>query len=279
MTVWTAILLGIVEGITIILPLSDSGHLAVLQDVFKLNYTKQEHLMFDALLHLAVLLAVCFVYREDVIKMVKGGARLARGQMDFSVFGDPMIPPTRQLLFIGIGTLPLILVAVFNSKIASLWTRGAFVGLALAATGMLLFVSDRLVRPGKKNARKMTVADAVIIGLTRACAYLPGLSCMAASLTVGMNRGLSRSYALRFAMLLSIPALLLRFLISLVRSFFAGIIWSSFPAYIIGFILAFLVSFASILVLQRIVHRGRYGRLAWYCWILGGITILLSIIL
>ena len=109
MSVWLAILLGLVQGVTEFIPVSSSGHLAALEQLFHVTCTEQQLLFFNTLLHLGTLVAVCIVCREDIVKMARGGVRLLQGQMDFSVFGDPLIPATRQLLCIALGTLPLLL--------------------------------------------------------------------------------------------------------------------------------------------------------------------------
>jgi len=100
LSVMLAILLGIVQGITEFLPISSSGHLSVLQNIFKVDYSEEEHLLFDVMLHLGTLIAVCIIYRKDIVLMFKAGSRLMQGNMNFSAFGDPMIPPARQLLFV-----------------------------------------------------------------------------------------------------------------------------------------------------------------------------------
>ena len=76
MSVIMAIFLGIVQGITEFLPISSSGHLSILQNIFKLDYSEEEHLLFDVMLHLGTLIAVCVIYRRDIVQMAKAGVRL-----------------------------------------------------------------------------------------------------------------------------------------------------------------------------------------------------------
>ena len=206
MSVLLAILLGLVQGVTEFLPVSSSGHLSLLQTLFHVEYSEEQHLLFNVLLLLGTLVAICFAYREDLKKMSKGGVRLLRGQMDFSIFGDPLIPATRQLLCLLVGLLPLIPVLLLNRYISALFSMPGFIGFAFIANGFLLFVCDRLIRAGNKTARTITPADGFWIGLAQACAVLPGLSLMGATLTTALSRGCSRSYAMRFSLLLSIPA-------------------------------------------------------------------------
>lgn len=279
MSVILAIFLGIVQGITEFLPISSSGHLSILQNIFKLNYSEEEHLLFDVMLHLGTLIAVCVIYRKDIILMIKGGVRLLQGNMDFSAFGDPMIPPARQLLFVAAGTVPLVIALIFNSWMSKLFAITGFIGFALAVNGTILFVSDKLIHAGKKNARSMSIADAVVIGLAQACAVIPGISRSGTTISVAMSRGLTKSHAMRFSLLLSIPAVLGSLLVSLAKAISAGINWKFVPAYLIGMVFAAVTGFIAINILSRIVRKGKFGRLAYYCWGVGALTILLSFII
>ena len=274
-----AILLGIVQGITEFLPISSSGHLSVLQNIFKVDYSEEEHLLFDVMLHFGTLIAVCIIYRKDIVLMFKAGSRLMQGNMNFSAFGDPMIPPARQLLFVIVGTLPLIVVLIFNNAASSLFTMSGFIGFALIANGALLYAVDKLIMSGKKNSRTMSVKDALVIGLAQAVAVIPGISRSGVTLSVGMSRGLSKSYAMRFSMLLSLPAVVGSLLVSLAKAIGADINWSYFPAYLVGMIFAGLTGFLAINLLKSILKRGKFGRLAYYCWGVGIVTMLLSFII
>ena len=279
MSVMLAILLGIVQGITEFLPISSSGHLSILQNIFNVDYSEEEHLLFDVMLHLGTLIAVCIIYRKDIVLMFKAGSRLMQGNMNFSAFGDPMIPPARQLLFVVIGTLPLIIVLIVSKAAASLFSMMGFIGFALVANGTLLYAVDKLVMSGKKNSRTMSVKDAVAIGFAQAIAVIPGISRSGVTLSVGMSRGLSKSYAMRFSMLLSLPAIVGSLLVSFAKAIAAGVNWSYFPAYIVGMIFAGITGFLAINILKRIIRRGRFGKLAYYCWGAGVVTMLLSFII
>ena len=279
MSVLMAILLGIVQGITEFLPISSSGHLSIIQNIFKVEYSQEEHLLFDVMLHLGTHAAVCIIYRKDIVLMWSAGVRLFRGNMNFSAFGDPMIPHARQLMFVAIGTVPLIIALFVNNAVSKLFSMTGFIGFALIANGLLLCAVDKLIQSGKKNSRNMSVKDAFVIGLAQAVALVPGISRTGVTLSVGMSRGLSKSYATRFSMMLSLPAILGSLFVSVAKVIGTGVTWSYFPAYIIGMIFAFVTGFLAINLLNRIIKRGRFGKLAYYCWGLGVVTMLLSMII
>lgn len=279
MSILLAIFLGIIQGITEFLPVSSSGHLSIIQKLFNSSLSPEQHLLFDAILHLGTLAAIFLVYRKDLKKMAKGGVRLLQGNMDFSIFGDPLIPPTRQLLCLVVASLPLLVLLLLNKYLLPLFSMTGFIGFAMIGNGFLLFACDKLIRSGQKKAHNLRVTDALWIGLAQLCAVIPGLSSLAATLTVGLSRECSPGYAMRFSLLLAIPAIVGSFLVSLGRCFSAGMDWSCLPACLVGLVFAALTGFAAIHLLRLLMRRGRFGALSTYCWAVGSITLILSIIL
>jgi len=279
MSILLVILLGLVQGITEFLPVSSSGHLAILRSIFRPDDPLEQHLLLEVFLHLGTLVAICLVYREDLKKMAQGGRRLLRGEMDFSIWGDPLIPPTRQLVGLLLATLPLFIGLFFVKQLTLLFSMPAFIGIAMVANGFLLFISDRFIRPGKKNAHSFRLTDALWVGLAQLLSLVPGLSRTAVTLTTAMSRDCSRSYALRFSLLLSLPALAGSLLVSLGRCLTAKVSLSCVPVYLIGFLVSALTGIFAIRLMNRLLRRGRFGRFSIYCWAMGAVFIILSFIL
>lgn len=124
----------------------------------------------------------------------------------------------------------------------------------------------------------MTLADALIIGLAQMIAVVPGLSRSGTTISVGMLRGLDRSFAVHFSFFLSIPAVLGANLLSLIKAIAAGVVWSEVPMYLCGVAAAFVFGYLAIFALNRIVQRGKFGGFCYYCWGAGLLTIILSLI-
>ena len=278
MSIIMSIFLGIVQGITEFLPVSSSGHLSILQNLFRLDYAEESHLFFSVLLHFGTLAAICIVYRTELRNMLSEGAGYLKNREEMS--GEPLRPQVRTLLFIIIGSLPLILVLIFGRFFARLFYNTGFIGFALLVTGGILYVSDKYIKPGNKRDKTMTAVDALLIGLTQAVAVIPGLSRSGTTIAVGMSRGLDRSFAVRFSLFLSIPAVLGSGIITLVSAIRSGINFSLFPVYLVGVIVAAVVGYFSVQLLRRIVMTpGRFGKFAYYCWGVGILTIILSLVL
>jgi len=279
-TIILALFLGLVQGIAEFLPISSSGHLSILQNLFNMEYAEESHLLFDVLLHLGTLVSICAVYRKEIREMIADSIEYLRTRGDTDL-DEPAVlkPPARSLLFVLIGTLPMIIALAFSGMVSRLFFMPVFVGIALIVTGGLLFVSDKYIEKGEKTEKTMTLTDAIIIGLAQAAAILPGLSRSGTTITVGLARGLSGGFAVRFSLLLSIPAVTGAAIISLYKAIRDGADFSVFPVYLAGFVVAAVVGFFAIQLIRRLMAKGGFGKFAYYCWGVGGLTIILSLII
>lgn len=277
MTIGEAIILGLVQGIAEFLPISSSGHLAILQNLFNMSDLEGGHMFFDVLLHFGTLIAICFMYWNDitrmfneVIDMLTGRNRIAKGQYK-------PLTAARMFGLIIVATLPLVLILPVNDYIEQLSTSTVFVGIALVLTGCMLFVSDKMTQ-GTKTEKNMRFFDAIIIGLCQCVATLPGLSRSGTTITAAVATGQNRQYAVKFSLLMSIPAVLGATLLEFVKAIKAGIDVSLIPAYIIGMIAAMISGIFSIGILKMIAKKAKFGGFAYYCWVVGALTIILSLI-
>ena len=280
MSVIMSIFLGLVQGITEFLPISSSGHLSVLQNLLGLAYEKENHLFFEALLRMAALVSICVVYRFELKTMISDTLDFLRHRADTRP-GEPVVlrPSVRTVLFVAVGTVPMILALIFSGSVSRLFGNTAFIGFSLLMTGAILYVSDRYVKKGVKSEKTMTMKDAVIIGLAQAAAIVPGLSRSGVTIAVGLSRGLNRNFSVRFSLLLSIPVVVVSMLWTLVSMIRTGVDTSLIPAYLAGFVVAAVVGFFSIQFLRRVTARGSFGKFSYYCWAAGLLTIILSIAL
>ena len=280
MSVLLSLFLGLVQGITEFLPISSSGHLSILQNLFNLNYSEENNLLFEVLLHLGTLISICVVYRLEIRAMISEGLEFLRMRGD-SELDEPAVlkPHARELLFVIIGTIPMIIALIFSNSVSRLFFSTGFIGFALIITGGLLFVSDKYVPKGNKTEKTMSLADALIIGLSQAVATLPGLSRSGTTISVGLARGLNGGFAVRFSLLLSIPAVLGATIVSLFKAIRDGIDFSLFPKYLAGFVVAAIIGFFAIQFIRRLMKKGGFGKFAYYCWGVGALTLILSLVL
>jgi undecaprenyl-diphosphatase len=197
MNIFTAIILGAIQGLTEFLPVSSSGHLVLFQKLFGVN---EPALFFDTMVHVGTLAALAIVLWRDIWAILKH-----------------IIQPLTAYLILA--TLPAVIAALlFKDTVEEAFSSGNFLGFAFLITAALLFgaemlskkVTDtkNLLTQGRVTQKTMNWPDALVIGLLQAVAIIPGVSRSGATLSGSLFRKLDRDFAARFSFLLSIPAIL-----------------------------------------------------------------------
>ncbi|MCQ5026032.1 MAG: undecaprenyl-diphosphate phosphatase [Oscillospiraceae bacterium] len=271
----SAILLGLIQGVTEFLPISSSGHLAIAENLLHMSGSSEVPGFFDVLLHLGTLVAVFIAYWSDIREMV---IELFYGVRDLAQRSTPTpAPPARRLiLLIIVGTLPLFAVLPIKDAVESLSGNMYFVAGALLVTGCLLFASDR-VRPGRKTEKSATLLDVLLVGVAQAIATCPGISRSGTTITAGCFVGFDRRFAVRYSFLMSIPAILGANILSL-KDAVTDIIWADVPVYLVGVAVAAAVGYVCIRLLKMIADKGKFGFFAYYCWAVGIVTLILTLV-
>lgn len=255
-----ALVLGVIQGLAEWLPVSSSGHLVIAQEA--LGLTAGENLVFDLIVHLGTIVAVCVFFRKELRRIILSMlmAKARRGETEDAL---------RKLgLLLLLGTVPAGVIGLLLAEGIEDVFDLRLVGVALMVNAVLLLVSERF---GRRGARKRASAvDAVVIGMFQAAAIVPGISRSGSAIGGGMLRGLERETAAVFAFLLSVPTLLGAFaygMLTLDR--FELALGES----LIGFFSAFLTGVLSISYLLKAVRQGRLWVFAAYCLALGGIVL------
>lgn len=272
MTYLMSVILGFIQGVAEFLPISSSGHLSIFQNWFGLEEPDN---LFNVLLHFATLIAVCLVYWRDIVDMVQ---EFFRGVAALTKRGGERgpVPPARRLVMMVIlGTLPLALVLPVKDQVEALGGSNLFVGIALLFTGVILFLSDHMAR-GKKNARTATVKDALLVGCAQAVAVIPGLSRSGCTISAGMALGFDRTFAVRYSFLLSLPAVLGATLLKVIDVAKDGVDTALLPIYLVGMVVAGVVGYFSIRLVNLLAQKNQFGRFAYYCWAMGLAAVVVS---
>lgn len=276
MTYLSAILLGLIQGVAEFLPISSSGHLAFFQEVVAILDAGDESMFFDVLLHLGTLAAVFVAYWAEIKALVLefftmiGVRKLPKGQ-------KPDRLSRRMILFIILATLPLFLILPVKDRVEGLYQNPIFIGCAFLGTGLILFLSDRLSR-GSKTIKNASILDVLLVGCGQALATVPGISRSGTTISVGLARGFSREFAVKFSFLMSIPAVLGANILSLIDAVQEGIDWSLMPVYLVGVAVAAVSGYLAIRLLKYISQKGSFGGFCYYCWGIGLVTLILSLV-
>ena len=271
----SAVLLGLVQGVAEFLPISSSGHLAIAEHLLASGAIEVPD-FYDVLLHLGTLVAVFIAYWQDIrdmiLELIDGVRDLAHGSTP-----NPVPPARRMILLIIVGTLPLFIVLPVKDFVEGLGNSLYFVAAALVVTGFLLFASDR-VRKGRKTEKNASLVNVLLVGVAQAIATCPGISRSGTTITAGCFVGFERKFAVRFSFLLSIPAILGANILSLKSALEGGIIWADVPVYLVGVAVAAGVGYLCIRLLRMIADKGRFGWFAYYCWAAGALTLVLALL-
>lgn len=276
MTVLDAIWQAIIQGLTEFLPVSSSGHLSLYQH-FTGN-SGDGALMFSALLHLGTLVAVIVVFWQQIAKLVTEFFAMIK-DIFTGKFSVKNARPERRVIFMFIiSTAVLIPFYIFKGFFESFAEdTSIFVeGLCFLYTAAILIMAD-LTEKGRKRMVDLRSPDAVRIGFFQAVALLPGVSRSGSTISAGIFSGLKREEAVSYSFILGIPAILGGGLSELIdgigQESSAGVL----PC-IIGVIVAAVVGFGAIKLVQWLMKTDRFRIFAIYTAALGIIVIVISII-
>ncbi len=255
-------LFGLLQGLTEFLPVSSTGHLVLLHEVFGAG---DNDMAFDAVLQLATVLAVVIYFRRDIFDMVNAVLR----QLSRLPVNQKEITLAYALLA---GTIPAIIFGLMlESYMETIFRSPLFVAGVLVA-GSVLFMIAEWVYITKKRDDKVTVMKGFKIGLFQCLALMPGFSRSGASIAGGMILGLTRAEAARFSFLLAVPVILGSGLKKLLDLMMAGgsVAWGDLA---VAALVAFLAGLFAIHFMLSFVRRHTLWPFIWYRLILAGIVL------
>ncbi len=258
MPVWFAVVLGLAQGAAEFLPVSSSGHLALLQAFFP-RLAPKEGLLFDVLLHLGTLVSLTVVYRRELRALLR--ALVPRR-------GGEGREERRLWYLLALGTLPLGLILPLKGWIEERCGDTLFIGAALLLNGAVLYIGDKVVA-GRKALRSAGASAALLVGFSQAAAVLPGISRSGSTVTAGVLAGLKRPEAVRYSFLLSFPAVLGASLLKLWEALRGGFDPALALPCLAGGAAAALSGLLAIRLVSRLAQRGRFRGFAYYCWAAG----------
>lgn len=271
MNIFHAISLAVIQGLTEFLPVSSSGHLVLLQNLFGL---KEPEILFDICLHVGTLFAICVVFFNDIRSIILSAFRFP--SLLFSAGWNKNIlaenADIKMLIMIAVGTIPTGIIGLLFHKISGqIFASVSLVGAMLFITGTLLWAS-RWAKPEGRKIGQFKIKDALIIGLIQGIAVLPGISRSGSTIVMGLLIGVERETAARYSFLLSIPAIIGALILEL-----NGLdvhMTVSAGSLLISVVIASIVGFIALKVLLSMVKHGRLYFFAFYCWLLGAVALI-----
>ncbi|HEY0929507.1 MAG TPA: undecaprenyl-diphosphatase UppP [Gemmatimonas sp.] len=256
MTVWQAIVLGIVQGITEPLPVSSSAHLALTP--YFLGWS-DPGLAFDVALHLGTLLALVWYFRHEWVEMIASAWRIATTRRVESVHD-------RRVLYLIVATIPGGIGGLLLNDLAETTFRSpAVIATSLIVMGVLLWAVDRWSARARV-LEEITLRDAIIVGCAQVLALVPGVSRSGSTMTAGRLLQIDRPSVARFSFLMSMPITAAAVIVKMPDALREH--GASLPL-LAGVAAAAVSSWLAISVLLRYVARHSFGVFAIYRVLLG----------
>lgn len=292
MTILYIILLAIVQGITEFLPVSSFGHLSILENFFGMDHNAG--VLLEAMLHVGTLGAVFMTFQKDIRRILyefldmsmdlignlhlyihnrRTGKQLHYARIisnTYRKFAVLLLVSMIPTAFLGYAARRLVVLAADSSLVSS---------AGLLITGILLLVIDLSRAGGTKAAKDASLSDAMWIGIGQGLSVFPGLSRSGLTISAGLMSGFSRTFAVKYSYILSIPAIFGSLIMELRQfgspSMTVGLGFS----YVLGMIISGIVASFAIRYCLKIVQKGRFRVFAIYCFVIGFVTLVINYVL
>jgi undecaprenyl-diphosphatase len=269
MTIWEAILLGVVEGVTEFLPISSTGHLTILEKLLGYSISSADITAFTAIIQIGAVLATLLYFRSDIFRIAKAWLSglvdsKKRHHADYR-FGWA----------IALGSLPIGIIGLLfhhqvETTLRSLWV----VAIALIVWSGVMWIADRQATQ-TRHEDAVTWKDTLTIGFVQCLALIPGVSRSGATMSAGLFRGFDRVTVTKLSFFLSIPALLAAGAMKTITNIDTishGVGW--LPT-ITATIVSFIVAYAAVAWLLKFIAKHSYSVFITYRLVLGSILIVL----
>lgn len=254
MSIFEAILLGMIQGITEFFPISSSGHLLLCQKLMGFK-NLENYLFFDLVCHCGTLLSVLFIFYRDILELLSDRRKFF------------------QLL---IGTLPLFPLVFILKPIKVFFNDPKYLGFFFLLTALLLYLGERFSSCAEKKDSEADFKDAFKIGLLQALAILPGVSRSGCTISGARILGWEIKHAITFSFLLSVPAILggmcLEFYKLRAKSG-EVLVEIDLSIYLAALATSFLIGYLALKVLFQLAFSGKFKIFVWYCLALGTATL------
>lgn len=270
------LILGAVQGITEVLPVSSSGHVKIAEMILQLK--EEQGLLFLILLNTGSLCVFLFVYRKELLHLI--------GDFFLYVFKPSLREEHKAGFFfvlkLAIASVPAAIVGfALEDQIDSLMVvyGGLLSGIGLMITATVLLLTSR--RRLSHHISEISFKDAIWIGVAQSVALTPGISRSGMTTSTGLNRGIDVDPALRFSFMLYIPVSVGTLLLEIIKGFRDGISVpeSEYYVYYFGaFLMAVIFTAFAFRIVFPAFKSGKLKYFSYYCFLAGAISIILFLI-
>ncbi len=285
MSVLQSLFLGVIQGITEFLPVSSSGHLAILQNL--LGIRADGGLLFDVLLHVGTLAAILCVFRKDLSRMLLESACMVRDMIyNLKIFAHNRREQDARryrrivhnnyrkfVVQVLISTIPTAIIGYAARDLVEIAAQTLIApGVCLILTAGLLLVAD-VTETGRRIPKDVSYTNVFMIGVAQGLSTLPGLSRSGTTIAACLMSGFDKRFAVRYSFIMSIPAILGAAVLEIGEAAASPVALPQVFIYLLGAAAAGVVGYFSIKKMLVVVRRKQFKGFAVYCLILGIIAI------
>ena len=251
MTIFEAILLGIIQGLTEFLPISSSGHLVIGQKMLGISVAGN---VYEIVVHLGTLVSILIVFWNDIWQLLTS----LKSESTRNYF-----------IAIAIGTLPAVLVGfLLRDVITEAFESIEVVAITLIITGIILFTTKFI----KTKTSDISIGRGLLIGIAQAMAIVPGISRSGITISLGMHLGVAPDKAAKFSFLLGIPVIVGAGLLTGLDLFELSEPILPWSVLLVAFISSLLVGWISLKWLLGLIKLGKFHWFGVYCIVVGLIS-------
>ena len=255
-----AVALGVLQGITEFIPVSSSGHLALVRSL--LGYDVEPGITFEIVVHFGSFCSIAVYFRRRLAIMIRDLGRAVR-RSGLRLFEYRQHPSARLSLIIAVSMVPAVVVGLSMKRaIEQAFVNPVLVASMLLITGAMLFSTRYVQNP----VGRITLRNGFLIGVAQAFAILPGISRSGSTITAGLWVGVNRDELAEFSFLMVLPVLAGAMLLETAELLRVGepIELASLTA---GFLASFVTGYLALSVLIVLLKRAKLHLFAYYCWV------------
>ena len=254
-----SIIYGLISGFTEIVPVSARGHQALLMRIFGMEHRDP---VLDLFTHIGILVSICIFYNTEIRQFIAGttgSAKVRRGLNKQTLY---------DIRLLKAALIPTVFVMFFYNLGRKIEFDFLLLALFMIINGIILFFPDYL-RQGNKNASLLGRFDSALLGLSSIAAIIPGISRIGAGLAISISRGADKHNALKWMILLTIPAIACLIILDIIGLFTLGLTPLTIFV-VLGYLLAALAAFAGcylgIMLCRFISINSGFSGFAFYSW-------------
>lgn len=286
MTIIQSVFLGIIQGITEFLPVSSSGHLTILQNLCGIQ--TDGGLLFDVMLHIGTVVAICIVFRRDILRMIGETVRMINdlGKNISVFFHNKKDQDARRykkilhnnyrrfVVMVICATIPTGIIGFAAQDLIALASESLLApGIGLIMTAILLIISDA-VETGNKIPKDISFTSSFLIGIAQGLSTLPGLSRSGTTIAACLISGYDKRFAVKYSFIMAIPAILGAACLEISQIGGSNVSISQFFIYLVGAVVSGTVGYFCMKKMLTIVRKKKFRGFAIYCLILGCISLI-----